>query len=200
MRVCWHANKLAIHVVSRCEDQPVLFDATDVAGITDGSITVTYRRWKRPQAVPGGRYRTMAGFIVVDAIDIISEAEVPAGVELRGDSALPITRVRFHRDTDHDPRAVLAHDTDVDVSAVSARLARMDKASPHGPWTRATLEAIERKPACRAGDLAAELGRTKDDWKRDVRKLKELGLTLSLAVGYQLSPRGEAYLAGLRTA
>ena len=28
----------------------------------------------------------------------------------------------------------------------------------------------------------------------DVRKLKELGLTRSLAVGYEISPRGRAYL------
>ncbi len=31
-------------------------------------------------------------------------------------------------------------------------------------------------------------------FKRDVRKLKELGLTLSLRVGYRLSPRGEAFM------
>lgn len=30
--------------------------------------------------------------------------------------------------------------------------------------------------------------------KRDVRKLTELGLTHSLAVGYAISPRGRAYL------
>ena len=33
-------------------------------------------------------------------------------------------------------------------------------------------------------------------FKRDVRKLKELGLTRSLEVGYELSPRGRAYLDG----
>jgi hypothetical protein len=31
-------------------------------------------------------------------------------------------------------------------------------------------------------------------FKRDVRKLKELGLTESLEVGYRLSPRGAALL------
>ena len=31
-------------------------------------------------------------------------------------------------------------------------------------------------------------------FKRDVRKLKELGLTESLDVGYRLSPRGRAVL------
>ena len=34
-------------------------------------------------------------------------------------------------------------------------------------------------------------------FKRDVRRLKELGLTESLEVGYRLSPRGRALLARL---
>ena len=47
----------------------------------------------------------------------------------------------------------------------------------------------------RAADLAASFGRETQPFKLDVRKLKNLGLTLSLEVGYRLSPRGEAYLA-----
>ena len=42
------------------------------------------------------------------------------------------------------------------------------------------------------GEVAAELGRDTASFKRDVRKLKELGLTESLDIGYRLSPRGEA--------
>lgn len=39
------------------------------------------------------------------------------------------------------------------------------------------------------------LGRERDPFKLDVRKLKNLGLTQSFDVGYAISPRGEAYLA-----
>jgi hypothetical protein len=46
----------------------------------------------------------------------------------------------------------------------------------------------------RAPDLAASLGRETLPFERDVRKLKELGLTESLEVRYRLSPRGRAYL------
>jgi hypothetical protein len=49
----------------------------------------------------------------------------------------------------------------------------------------------------RAPDLAAQLGREKRPFKADVRKLKELGLTESLDVGYRLSPRGKAFLASV---
>lgn len=175
----------------------MLFRPGAAAGIADGTITETYRRWQRPQAVVGHRYRTMGGFIVVDSVDIVDR--VPPDVEVSGDPSLPITRVRFHLDEDpHDRRAALAADTDVDVGAIDARLDRLDRASTHGPWTRATLEAIAANPETRAADLAAAAGRERDDWKRDVRKLKALGLTISLPVGYRLSPRGEAYLAGTR--
>ena len=87
------------------------------------------------------------GFIVVDAVDLVDDTEVPDGVQLHGDPSLPVTRIWFHRDPDDtDPRDALAHDADVDVGAVTRRLDR---------------------------------------------KLKDLGLTLSLDVGYRLSPRGE---------
>ncbi len=43
-------------------------------------------------------------------------------------------------------------------------------------------------------ELAAEVGRPRPDFKLDVRKLKKLGLTHSLEVGYELSPRGEEFL------
>jgi hypothetical protein len=38
------------------------------------------------------------------------------------------------------------------------------------------------------------MGRETAPFKRDVRKLKELGLTESLPVGYRISPRGMAVL------
>jgi hypothetical protein len=60
------------------------------------------------------------------------------------------------------------------------------------------LEAIRERPGVRAPDLAASFGRETRPFKADVRKLKELGLTESLPVGYRLSPRGEAVLQAER--
>ena len=48
--------------------------------------------------------------------------------------------------------------------------------------------------AVRAPDLAARVGLDVPRFKRRVRQLKGLGLTISLDVGYRLSPRGRAYL------
>lgn len=181
-------------------------------GIADGSVTVLLRRWTRRHAIVGRRYRTGAGILEVEAVDLIDESEITdddaraAGApdaeavraELRGPGGAPVTRVRFHLVRQPDPRAVLAADGalgEEDVVAIDRRLQRMDRASSHGPWTLATLRAIAEHPEVRAGDLAEAAGRERLEFKRDVRKLKSMGLTLSHRVGYRLSPRGEAYLA-----
>jgi hypothetical protein len=57
------------------------------------------------------------------------------------------------------------------------------------------LELIDARPGVRAGDLADSFGMERLAFKADVRKLKALGLTESLEVGYRLSPRGAAYLS-----
>ncbi len=190
----------------------MLFEQRYRDAIADGSVTLTFRRWKRPQAVAGRRYRTAAGMIAVDAVDVVDPASITedearrAGrpsvaalvADLRATPDLPLYRIRFHAADGPDPRDELAAADDLDnkdVAAIDARLERLDRASPRGPWTAATLELIRDHPERRAGDLAAMLGRERDDFKLDVRKLKNLGLTLSLVVGYRLAPRGEAYIA-----
>jgi len=85
-----------------------------------------------------------------------------------------------------------------EIDPILRRLERLDSRSGFGPWTRPVLELISSHPAVRAGDLAEVLGQDRADFKINVRKLKTLGLTESLAVGYRLSPRGEAVLARFR--
>ena len=63
---------------------------------------------------------------------------------------------------------------------------------------RQYLDAISTNPGVRAPDLAERFGRDVLPFKADVRKLKNLGLTLSLRIGYELSPRGAAYLTNRR--
>ncbi|MGH9013556.1 MAG: hypothetical protein ACRDZ1_06425 [Acidimicrobiia bacterium] len=189
----------------------MLFEQRFWPGITDGSITMTFRRWKRRQVVAGHRYRAASGIVEVDSVDVVDVSAVTdanaraAGypsratllADLRGASTLPLYRVRFHRVVDPDPRDALAQDRDLadaQAAELDRRLERLDRASPHGPWTAATLVLITERPGVRAADLAARLDRERDTFKQNVRKLKELGLTISLEVGYRLSPRGEAYL------
>jgi hypothetical protein len=181
-------------------------------GLADGSITMAFRRWRRPQVVAGRQYRTGLGMVLAETVDIVTPAEITlaqardAGYpsldslvsDLRGDPSLPLYRIRFRPMGGPDPRdelAATATITDADATAIAARLARMDAASKRGPWTRDVLEQIARQPGVVSTVLAAELDWDRADFKLHVRRLKELGLTISLDVGYRISPRGAAYLA-----
>jgi hypothetical protein len=174
-------------------------------------VTVTFRRWKRRQAVAGNRYRTPSGIIEADSVEVVDPATITdaearrSGYEsaatlvadLRGTDDLPVYRIEFHLVAEPDPRAELAASdvlSDDDRTEIDRRLERLDRVSQHGPWTRQVLELIAARPEVRAADLAAAMGRDTQPFKIDVRKLKNLGLTLSLERGYRLSPRGEAYL------
>ena len=97
-----------------------------------------------------------------------------------------------------DPRIALrATDAlnDDELATLRNRLAKLDASNPGGPWTRRYLELIRDKPAIRAGDICKEVGMERLPFKANVRKLKALGLTESLEVGYRLSPRGAALLS-----
>ncbi len=188
----------------------MLFAESAWAGIADGSITVTFRRWAKPQAAARRPNRTPAGRVMITAVDIVdpflitdadarragfvNADEVRRALSTRPD--LPVYRVEFHILDEPDPRAVLAASSDLsgaELESLTARLDRLDRLSPTGPWTRQALALIADHPARRAPDLAMMAGMERDPFKLNVRKLKALGLTESLNVGYQLSARGQAY-------
>jgi hypothetical protein len=190
----------------------VQFEARLREGLRDGSITVAFRRWRRAQVVAGHQYRTGAGLVLAESVDTITPADITpalatdagfddveaAVADLRGDPELPLYCIRFRPLTGPDPRDQLASSanlSDDDVRAIGTRLARMDEASKRGPWTIAVLRQIAAQPAVSSALLAPQLDWDRPDYKLHVRRLKALGLTISLDVGYRISPRGAAYLA-----
>ncbi len=182
-------------------------------GLLDGSIDVCFRRWRSRQVVAGNRYRSMIGLVHVDEITIVDDpgactpddarrAGYASVAALLADLRPPtegttLYRLVLRRVDEPDPRSVLAARSELTTderSELDRRLDRLDRASKIGPWTMAVLRLLDERPAVRAADLATSLDRETPPFKLDVRKLKALGLTLSLEVGYRLSPRGEAYL------
>jgi len=183
-------------------------------GIADGSVTVAFRRWQRPTVVAGRPYRTGGGRIEVVLVEVIDPEKITAAdarraghtsadevrAVLRDEPDWQVFRVEFRRLDEPDPRQVLANSADLsrqDIEEIDRRLERLDRAGKHGPWTRHTLQLIADRPETRAPDLAESVGRDTQPFKLDVRKLKNLGLTLSFNPGYRLSPRGRAYLDDL---
>jgi hypothetical protein len=196
----------------------LLFQKRFHEGLVRGQTTLTFRRWDKPHVKPGGRYRCHPiGVLVVDAIDRVRVADITEEDASRGGFATrdellaylrtapgaarltartEVFRVALHHGGDGD-RVEEALDvalTPGDVAAIKARLARFD-ASITGPWTSKTLAIISANPRVAASRLAERLGRETLPFKVDVRKLKRLGLTQSFEVGYEVSPRGVAYLA-----
>ena len=187
----------------------MLISPATAEGIADGSVTLAFRRWDRPRMRPGSTQRTGAGVVRVESVDEVDPESLTeedarcAGVE----SLAALRRLLDRRDGAHvyrmevtlagaDPRVALREQVELseeDRRAVDRQLDRWDAARGE-PWTRGILRLIADRPAVRAPDLAASLGRETLPFKRDVRKLKELGLTHSLPVGYEISPRGRAYL------
>jgi len=172
---------------------------------------MAFRRWRLRQVVTGGRYRTGLDIVEVESVDVVATGDITTAdaiaagyaspeqlvAGLRGPADLPVYRIRFRLTVEPDPRERLADDGDLapgDVADLDRRLSRMDRSGGRDPWTIATLTAIGENPGVPAATLAAAAGVERTTFKRDVRRLKDLGLTLSLTTGYRLSPRGESFL------
>jgi hypothetical protein len=197
-------------VAYACHDALVLISPATAAAIADGSVTLAFRRWDRPRMRPGSTQVTTAGVLRIDSVEEVDPAALTDDDARRsGVRSLPeLHRLLARRPGAHvyrmrvsmagpDPRVALRERASLSAeerAALDARLDRWDAARAEGPWTRQVLRLVAERPGVRAPDLAASLGRETLPFKRDVRKLKELGLTRSLPVGYEISPRGRAYL------
>jgi hypothetical protein len=174
----------------------VLFRQAQLQGIAAGDIDLQFRRWDRPRARAGGRQLTAVGVIRIDDVRVVkrvTKAEArragfatPEAVvrALRPDGDL--YRIALHLEGP-DPRIALRETIPDDLTELRAKVERM-------PWGYEYLRAIRDNPEVRAEELAASFGLEKRVFKPRVRRLKELGLTISLSPGYRLSPRGEALL------
>ena len=181
--------------------------------IKTGEVTVLFRRWSRPGAKAGGTQMTQGGVVGIDSVEVVTEDEITeqdardagypsrdkllSGLSYRDD---PIYRIRVHF-AGEDPRIALRENDDLaetELTEIIDKLAKLDKNSKRGAWTKEYLEVIDSMPNTYSGLLANYLGLEIADFKPWVRKLKALGLTESLHPGYKLSPRGEKVLGVLR--
>lgn len=194
----------------------MLFKKDTLERIAAKEVTLAFRRWKKPTVKAGGALMTAVGVLAIEAVEktalskITEDEAKAAGYPTR---ALLLKDIAKHPGGDLykvrlrlggvDPRVALRQDGHLSKSEmknVLAALSRLDHTSEHGAWTATTLRLIDKYPARRAPDLAASQRRDIMAFKRDVRKLKELGLTESLEIGYRLSPRGRAVVIAMNSA
>jgi hypothetical protein len=198
----------------------LLFQKRFHAGLVSGEVTLTFRRWDKPHVKVGGRYRCHPiGVLEVDAVDRIRVSEIDddaarrSGFESRETllaymrtgpggtlrATTVVYRIALRHGGDGD-RVTIALDDRLDAAGVADIQKRLTKLDTKKPWTRQTLALIAKKPRIAASKLAASIGRETLDFKKDVRKLKKLGLTQSFEVGYEVSPRGRAFMDATRPA
>jgi hypothetical protein len=186
----------------------VLLKEVTVDGIATGAITAVYRRWPRPRVRAGSTFRTSAGVVRIERVEPTTPARITerdacrAGHRSRASLLAELARYaggRLYRISlglaGPDPRIALRADarwTSAEIAAMASTIARFD--AGRGPRATAILGRIAAQPGVRAADLAAHFGMATLPFKARVRRLKELGLTESLEVGYRLSPRGRAWL------
>jgi hypothetical protein len=191
----------------------MLLRRAELDAIKAGHIDLAFRRWERPRLRQGTHMRTAIGLIEVNAVQQTAPEEVTDDEARRAGAASrdellarlqrktaehPVYRIGL-RFAGADPRVALRENSDLaddELEQVAARLDRLDQARD-APWTRAILTLIDEQPQTKAAELAEQTQRELHAFKRDVRKLKELGLTESLERGYRLSPRGRAVLEKL---
>ncbi len=181
------------------------------AGIRAGTVTRTYRAWKKPQARIGGRYNLHPdGVIEVTAISreapgritdtdaLASGFTSAAALRNHLGSRTDVTLVEFRYLgsglVGQPDREQVSDDA---LETLIGKLDGMDARSDR-PWTDRVLKAIADQPGLRAGDLAPAFDWDTPTFKRQVRKLKAMGLTRSLEIGYELSERGRQVLEAAR--
>ena len=192
----------------------MLFKQIHLKGIQAGTIKFAFRKWEKLAVKKGSLQKTSIGLIEIVSIQPIQENQIKekdsieAGFENREqllkslrqteDGIIYKIGVRFYSE---DPRISLRNQvklSDQDFSELKMKLERLDKFSKEGPWTSEVLKAINKYPRKRAADLAVLAGYEKVWLKLNIRKLKNLGLTISHEVGYELSPLGKKYASKIK--
>jgi hypothetical protein len=192
----------------------MLFRHTFLEGLRKGTVTLAFRRWHRPSVRAGGTLLTPVGQLAIASVSPVSLDQISeADARRAGYESLPVLLAELQKVEDGafyriefgplqpDPRQALRESLaqdDEERNALAEKLRRLDARSREGPWTLRTLEVIRSHPGVRAGSLCVRLGQEKEAFKLNVRKLKGLGLTESLEIGYRLSPRGAHLLQGVK--
>ena len=193
----------------------LLFQKRFHAGLVDGSVSLTFRAWPTPRVKPQGRYRVHPiGVVEVDSLTRVSlksisnKDAVKSGFTSKQELLDYLTPVmpegtkevfrvvlRYGGDGDRVQGALDTDLSDEVVAELKKRLARFDAEKK---WTAKTLSLIDQYPRIAASQLAKKVKRETAEFKADVVKLKKLGLTQSFEVGYEISPKGRAFLERLK--
>lgn len=182
--------------------------------IEQGEIKIAFRKWTRPSVTESKTLLTPAGLLRIKSVKIIDYDQitdheiVQAGYadrkeldkELAFKETGDIYKIEFDLEG-VDPRIALRKNSNIsnaEMTKILDKLKRLDTSGKVKNWTFKVLDLLDREPGKYAIEYSTQLGYEKEWFKLNIRKLKNLGLTISLTDGYEISPRGNVVLHELK--
>ncbi|MDF3821931.1 ASCH domain-containing protein [Leptospira sp. 96542] len=191
----------------------MLFKDEHLKGIKAGKIKICFRIWNQNKIKVGSEINTNQGIIKIKSIQIVNKDEISErDAKLAGftsKDSLLITLKPFNKNVkgkiykievafhSEDPRIFLRNQklNQNNEQMITSKLERLDKVSRNGHWTKKILLTIKNHPKQNASELSKITGFEKEWLKLNVRKLKNIGLTISHpAGGYEISPLGDSLI------
>ncbi|MCE7044426.1 hypothetical protein [Dyadobacter sp. CY312] len=188
----------------------MLFKEIHLRGIRSGNITLAFRKWQKAFVKKGSLLHTSIGLVQIHAIEAINESDITSQDALNagfpdkkqlvqsfvqnGEGTIFKISISYHS---ADPRIKLREQSEISeqqFADLKKKLVRLDNLSKHGHWTERILLTIKDNPNLHAVGIAMQTGFEKEWLKLNIRKLKNLGLTISHNIGYELSPLGEKFI------
>ena len=176
---------------------------------------MAFRKWTKPTVKALGTLITAAGQLRIISLEKIHYQEITDGEiqqagydnreeldhELSFKSEGQLYKITFKLEQ-QDPRLKLREDTNLSEDELNKLMNKLHSFDTKGKiqhWTRRVMEIIHEKPRKPSIYYANKLGYEQLWFKASVRKLKNLGLTISHEVGYELSPRGKFLFTYLKS-
>lgn len=188
----------------------MLFKEIHLNGIKSGKITLAFRKWQKASVKEGSLLHTSIGLVEIRKIKTVDETDITDKDALHTGFAnkKQLLQSFTHNSTgtifkisvcyhSADPRIKLREQTELSeqqFTDLKKKLERLDNHSKQGYWTEKILLTIKDNPNLHAIDIAKLTGFEKEWLKLNIRKLKNLGLTISHTLGYELSPLGKTFV------
>ncbi|MGJ1415184.1 ASCH domain-containing protein [Sphingobacterium multivorum] len=188
----------------------MLFKEAHLQAIKSGEITLAFRKWQKASVKPGSLLHTSIGLVKIHKIEAVNENDITskdlleAGFTDKKHLQQSFTHnskgtifkisISYHSE---DPRIKLREQSELSEQQffdLKMKLERLDNHSKQGHWTEKILLTIKDNPSLHAIGIAKLTGFEKEWLKLNIRKLKNLGLTISHNIGYELSPLGNEYV------
>ncbi len=189
----------------------MLFKEVHLLGIKSGKINLAFRKWQKAFVKTGSLLHTTIGLVKIQNIEVVHESDITekdvcnAGYTERSQLLKSLDNkvmgsifkisISYHS---ADPRIRLREQTELSEQQyenLKKKLERLDKYSKQGRWTEKIMFTIKENPNLHAIGIAKLTGHEKEWLKLNIRKLKNMGLTISHNIGYELSPLGGQFLS-----